>query len=357
MHSPIEGTTSSFRRLNILVIVDPNLPTPPGKYGGIERAAHLSCEVLRKAGHNIHLIAAPGSRSYGGGLTIHHPPGRDRPSRAFRKILFQFLALREVRGIDIVINHGRLDYLWAIFKMRVPLVCWFHNPVCQSELDYVFDRRPDRVLIVGVSNAQMNGLKTRDRLQVVHNAVDTEVMQYAKYPVDPPYVVFLGRLTKNKGVHLAIAAAARAGIRLVIAGNVPDETEDLAFFEREVKPWISTSCEWIGMVDDEQKRALLQGATAMLFPIQWAEPNALVVLESLACGTPVIAWRMASTPEVLRHGITGFLCDSIEEMVDAIREAGTLDRLVCRQEAENRFSPAAFQARAQAMLDKALEIA
>jgi glycosyltransferase involved in cell wall biosynthesis len=326
-----------------LVIADPHIPVPPQVYGGVERIVANLCKGLSQLGHKVHLLAAPGSGDYGGGLTTHRPPGRSLASRAYRKLLFRRLAASAAREADLVINFGRLDYFAGLLHGRQPLICWFQNPVPQSEIDYVLARRPDvaSITFVGVSHSQIDGLETAGRARVIHNVADTDILTFRAQPDTPPYVAFLGRLTRNKGVHLAIAAARSAGVRLVIAGNVSQEAGGEKYFETEVRPHLGAGCEWIGPVNDEQKAVLLGGATALLFPAQWKEPFALVVPESLACGTPVIAWNIASTPEAVREGKTGYLCRSLEEMVVAIGKvcSGEIDRRVCRYDAEARFSP------------------
>ena len=221
------------------------------------------------------------------------------------------------------------------------MVCWFQNPVEQREIDWLLARRKNDLELVGISQAQTSGLNTGGRMSVLYNAVDTQFLGFSNYPAAPPYVAFVGRLTRNKGVHLAIEAAKRAGVTIKIAGNISKkEVGEEEYFEREVRPRLGQGCEWIGPVDAAQKRVLLQGAQALLFPIQWNEPFGIVMAESLACGTPVVAWRIASTPEVVRDGSNGFLCDSVEEMAAAIRrvQAGEIHRETCRRDAEERFS-------------------
>jgi glycosyltransferase involved in cell wall biosynthesis len=139
-------------------------------------------------------------------------------------------------------------------------------------------------------------------------------------------------------VHLAIQAAQLAGVKLVIAGNV-SETEPGAkeYFQKKVVPHLGPSVEYIGTVNDAAKTTLLSGALALLFPIQWREPFGIVMAEALACGCPIIGWRNGSVPEVIRHGETGFIVDSMDEMVSAIRSVQTIDRNACRRDAEARF--------------------
>ena len=151
------------------------------------------------------------------------------------------------------------------------------------------------------------------------------------------YLAFLGRLSPEKGPHLAIAMAKRSGWRLKMAGKV--DVVDVNYFEQEIKPHIDgKQIEYLGEATHEQKNALMGGAVATLFPITWHEPFGLVMIESMASGTPVIAMNLGSTPEVIAHGKTGFLCQSVEECIAAIAQAAQLNRSACREHVLNHFS-------------------
>jgi glycosyltransferase involved in cell wall biosynthesis len=156
-------------------------------------------------------------------------------------------------------------------------------------------------------------------------------------------------------VHLAIKAAQIAGMKLVIAGNVSDsEPGAREYFQEQIVPHLGPEIEYIGIVNDVEKTKLLSGARAMLFPIQWREPFGIVMAEALACGCPIIGWRNGSVPEVVRHGETGFIVDSLEEMVSAIRAVSTIDRKACRRDAETRFDQEALVDGYLRVIDKLL---
>jgi len=199
-------------------------------------------------------------------------------------------------------------------------------------------RRRKSLRLIGVSQSQIAGLHSNGLFSVVHNCTDTDHTIFSKEVPAHSYLAFLGRLTANKGVDSAIRVARRCGIKLIIAGNISNEPGDRDFFEREIRPQLDAEIEWIGPVNDERKQKLLNGAQALLFPIRWPEPFGIVMAESLACGPPVIATRCASTPEVIDHGVTGFLCDSEDEMVEAVGKIATIDRSTCRRAAEESFS-------------------
>ena len=337
--------------MRVLVIADPRLPVPPVNYGGTERIVHLLCQGLKQRGYIVDLMAGEGSMSYGGRLIIHKAPTLAYPSRAFRKLWFQWLSLTMLSNIDVVVNFGRVDYLELILKTSIPLICRFANPIHQHEIDFLLDRRKRKNLdFIGISKSQVKHLDCSEFFNIIYNGVDLDCFNFVKELTEPPsYLVFLGRLTQNKGVDTAISVAQATGIPLKIAGNIPQNEGDRHFFETNIKPKLGYGCEWVGPVDDRQKNELLGNALALLFPIQWNEPFGIVMIESLACGTPVIATRFASTPEVVDHGKTGFLCDSVNDMIEAVKNIHTIDRFACRQAVEESFS-------ADVMTEKYLDV-
>ncbi len=324
----------------VLVIADPVLCVPPVHYGGAERIIAYLCDQLASGGWTVDLMAKPGSMQPSGRLLVHHKPQGNKLQRGLTKFKFWYHAWRSSRQADLVINFGRVDYTASILRYsNKPILYVFQNPAHQSEIDWILRRRQSNVRFIGVSRSQFQGIEPGQLVDVVHNVTDTGALTCQEKPDTPPYFAFLGRLTANKGVHLAIAAARQAGVRLRIAGTVAEnEPGGREYFQTIVKPELHGMIEYIGPVNDQQKSALLQGATALLFPIQWNEPCALVLPESLSCGCPVIGWRNGCVPEIVRHSETGFVVNSIEEMIQAMSQVHTLSRSLCRRDAESRFS-------------------
>jgi glycosyltransferase involved in cell wall biosynthesis len=323
--------------MKILIIADPHIPIPPQLYGGAERIAHLLCQELVRQGHRVDLIAGQGSQKYNGSLYLHTAPTLNKLSRVYRKLWFQVLSVYAARNVDLVINFGRVDYLQTLLLQKKPLICRFGNPIAQYEIDFLERYAHPWLSIHAISHHQISLVNNHLPVTVIHNAVNID---YYSFSVKHQgYLAFLGRLTHNKGVDTAIAVAKKTGLPLIIAGNVSKEPGGGKFFKEEVEPAIDNQqIRYIGPVNDEQKRELLGNALALLFPIRWDEPFGIVIAEALACGTPVIATRRASTPEVIRDGVTGFLCDDEEQMVKAVHQVRTLDRAECRRDAEQRFS-------------------
>ncbi len=339
--------------MRILMIADPFVPVPPVTYGGSERDVDIQCRGLLERGYSVHLLAGPGSKNYGGRLTVHHAPNSALASRAVRKIWFQFLSLRHAAKADVIVNHGRLDYLEAVYRTKKPVIHWFHTPLTGREVSYVLSRRRSGDTFVALSRSHCAEDSHARRFKVVFNPVELSTIPYYAQPLQPSYLLFLGRAISSKGVHLAIEVAKRTGKKLVIGGILPNEPGAAAFFEQVIKPQLGPNCEWVGPYDNEKRARLLAGASALLFPIQAPEAFGLVMVEAMAAGVPVIAWRRASTPEVVEEGKTGFLCDSVDEMEVAVGQIGLIDRAECRRSMERRFSVASHLDRLELLLKEA----
>lgn len=326
--------------MRILLIADPKIPVPPVQYGGAERVVGLYSQEFQRLGHTVHLMAGPSSQSYGGRLHIHRAPTLSYVSRARRKIHFQLQSLLAARDCNVVFNFGRFDYLEGLLRIGRPILHNFQNPIDQVQIDFAEARVSGPFAFHLISENQRRHAVIHRPAHVIPNPVDAA----AFLPGDGAegYLAFLGRLTRNKGVDTAIEVARRSGRRLVIAGNVSNEQGGPEFFREQVEPHLDGDrIRWIGPVNDQQKQELLTGAAALLFPIRWEEPFGIVMVEALACGTPVIATRQASTPEVIEHGRTGFLCESSErtigEFVDAVAQVPQLNREHCREAVMQRF--------------------
>jgi glycosyltransferase involved in cell wall biosynthesis len=242
---------------------------------------------------------------------------------------------------DII--HSHLDYWGFPFQrmMRAPSVSTMHGRMDQPELDSVYRYYKD-VPLISISNAQRSRLPDLRWLRTVYHGLPEQRWKFN--PGRGKYLAFLGRFSPEKRPDLAIEVARRAGIPLKMAAKV--DRVDKEYFDTVVKPLLSTSgIEYIGEINESEKEQFLGEALALLFPIDWAEPFGLVMIEALACGTPVIARPCGSVPEVLKDGISGFIASDVDGLVEAVGKVGDLSRQFVRKEFESRFTAAIMATR------------
>jgi glycosyltransferase involved in cell wall biosynthesis len=331
--------------MRVLLMMDPFIRVPPAHYGGIERVVADLAAGLTKNGHNVTLWAAPGSRVAG----MVEPFGKEgewtRWSNIRNTATIAMRFIRDNQRFDIVHNFGRLAYLAPILSRDLPKVQTYMrtvNPANMTRADRLGARR---LHYTAVSAAiRDTGRRGGGDWSVIYNCAAPERFPFVA-SIDPETapLVFLGRLDRCKGAHHAIAVARRLNRRLVIAGNISPLAHERAYYEQEIAPKIDgTLVSYIGPVDDEQKRAFLGGAAAMLMPIEWEEPFPVVLPESMLCGTPLIAFRRGGVPEGIDDGRTGCLCDTVDEMAECVARLTQIDRREDRADAVRRFSDRAI---------------
>jgi glycosyltransferase involved in cell wall biosynthesis/uncharacterized protein YjbJ (UPF0337 family) len=337
--------------MRIAQVAPPFESVPPARYGGTERViATLTTELVRR-GHQVTLFASGDScttahlvRVVDRALWHHDPPYRDLAS--FWALVLGHLA-RRLDQFDVI--HSHLDY-WGLPLARLapcPVVTTLHGRLDLPELQPLYREFAD-VPLVSISAAQREPIPFAHWVATVHHGIELD--QYTLNAAPGRYLAFLGRISPEKGLDTAIRVARRAGLPLRIAARPPlpfrhdpEARRDWDYFEQVVQPLLAgPGVELIGQVGGRDKDAFLGGAAALLFPIRWPEPFGLVMPEALACGTPVIALRAGSVPEVLEQGVTGFICDTEDEMVAAVGRLDELDRVTCRAAVERRFSPGAM---------------
>jgi len=331
-------------------------PVPPTGYGGIEWIVSLLADGLADAGHDVTLFASGDSRT----RAKLHSVYPVAPSLRIGESLPEFrhaLACYERAGeFDIVNDHSGPPAAALGGAVATPVVHTVHGPL-DGEAGPVYEqiaRVAPRVKLISLSLNQRRPLPDLPWVANCPNALDLTA-----YPVHPhrgDYLVFIGRMSPDKGAHRAIQVAKDAGLPLKMAGkmNEPPEKE---YFETQVRPALGWGIEYLGEVTHAEKVELLQNARATLFPIEWEEPFGLVMIESMACGTPVIATRWGAVPEVIEHGISGIIVEDSSEMAAALEEADRLDPLECRRYVEERFSAARMVADYLGAYERVLELA
>ena len=309
---------------------------PPRLYGGTERVVSYLVEELVRQGHDVTLFASGDSRT-----AAYLVPGAPRALRLggcqdtlAPHIVMLEDVLRRADAFDVIHFHiGHVHFPLVRRHVRTHLTT-LHGRLDLPELRPLHAEFDD-VPCVSISDAQRRPLPEANWVATVHHGLPPDLLPYQAD--DDGYVAFLGRASPEKRLDRAIAIARACGMRLKVAAKV--DPADAVYFEREIRPLLDDPLvEFIGEINEAQKAAFLGGARALLFPIDWPEPFGLVMIESLACGTPVVAFRGGSVDEVIDDGVTGFVVESVEDAADALRRVERLDRRVCRETFERRFS-------------------
>ena len=315
---------------------------PPSMYGGTERVVSALTEELVRRGHDVTLFASGDSLTKAA-LVACAPSGLRLDPEVRDYLAYTMIELGEVyahaASFDVIHNH--VDYFAFPFARlsATPTVNTVHGRLDLPEVRRVYSLFPEQPL-VSISHSQRSPLPAANWLATVYNGIDLDHFTFR--PNGGDYLVFVGRVSPEKRVDRAIEIARDVGIRLVIAAKV--DPVDAEYYKHAIEPLVRRShlVEFIGEVDEDQKDIILGGAYASLFPVDWPEPFGLTMVESMATGTPVIAYRAGSVPEVIEEGVTGFICDSVRAMVEAVPKVEELDRRACRRYVEERFSAAAM---------------
>jgi glycosyltransferase involved in cell wall biosynthesis len=311
---------------------------PPPAYGGIELVVGLLTDELVRRGHEVTLFASGDSISLAKLESVHPQALRLDPTikeYGIYEMLQMSRVYEKASEFDIIHSHMGCAALPYTKLVKTPTVHTLHG-IFTPDNEKMFTHARSQPY-VSISDAQREPRLDLNCVATVYNGIDLSTYKFHEKPQDPPYLAFLGRISPEKGTHLAIEIAKRSGWRLKMAGKV--DVVDVKYFEQEIKPLIDgKQIEYLGEANHEQKNELIGGAVATLFPITWREPFGLVMVESMAAGTPVIAMNLGSTSEVIAHGKTGFLCQSVDEFVEAIDKAAQLNRYACREHVMNHFS-------------------
>jgi len=320
--------------MRIAITVDPEIPVPPRLYGGIERIVAMLVAGLTARGHDVTLFAHPDSRVPC--RLIAYPALRSRARLDITRNMALVTGELLRGGYALVHSFARLAYLLPMLPLRLPKLMSYQRQITAGSVRMGDSLSRRRLHYTGCSAALIAAYAGQPNWHVVHNGVPEEryTPRY-ELPSDAP-LVFLGRVEAIKGPHTAIEVARRSGRALVIAGNIPSEAR--GYFEAEITPYLDgRNVRYIGPVDDAQKNELLGQAAALLMPIAWDEPFGIVMAEALACGTPVLGFGRGAVPEVVEHGVTGFVCADNDAMVAAVARIEALSRRACRQAMEQRF--------------------
>lgn len=326
------------------MIVSPWFPVPPSGYGGIELMAFILARELANRGHKVTVIGRQGSLGPFESIALapeSWTKDLGKPDGLARHSLFLYRAYETVRrrAFDVIHDHTGLPGILVASQARLqsPVVATLHGALSEAEGD-LLSAVARQVNLVAISRAQQAMVAGVEWRAVVHNAVDPEsYTPITKHEEKDDYVVDLARINPDKGQHLAIEAAKRLNVRLVLAGKI--DPEGRKYFDEQIKPNLNGQVTWHENVQGKEKAELLAKAKALLFPIQWEEPFGLAMVEAMVSGTPVIAFRHGAAAEVVEPGVTGFLADDVDGIVDAYGRLGEIDLKRCAEEAASRFGP------------------
>ena len=320
--------------------MDPGILVPPKGYGGHERLVEMFAMEYSRLGHEVHLLVTEGSVVKD---CIVHPFGKEGfpPKKWNARIAIPkawFFLWKHRNEFDLIHNFGRLAYLIPILNLSVKKIMTYGREISQKNIT-IINRLPNQnIVFTGCSQNLISRINATGKWKAVYNAIRFEQYTLNSQVDTKAPLMFLGRIERIKGCHTAIQVALSTNHKLIIAGNISRLPEEIRYFENEIKPFIDDEqIIYVGEVNDSQKNHYLGSSKALLMPIEWNEPFGIVMIEAMACGTPVIAFQSGSVDEVVENGITGFIVGNQQQMIDVVLNKLPLDRSKCRERAEGRF--------------------
>jgi len=309
---------------------------PPALYGGTERVVAFLTDELVRRGHDVTLFASGDSET--SGTLVPMCPTALRLSDCRDTLAPHVLMIEEVaqRADEFDVIHFHVAHIHFPVMRRVPIahVTTLHGRLDLPELRPLFREYGD-MPVISISNVQRNPIPEAAWVRTIYHGLPSDLLEF--HPAPGTYLAFIGRVSPEKRLDRAIAIATACRTPLKIAAKVDPADRD--YFERDIRPLLDNPfVEFIGEISEAQKTDFMGRARALLFPIDWPEPFGLVMIEALACGLPVIAFRGGSVAEVIDHGVTGFIVDTVQEAIDAVRCIDRVDRRVCRATFERRFN-------------------
>jgi glycosyltransferase involved in cell wall biosynthesis len=326
--------------MKILIVMDPGILVPPKGYGGHERLVEMFALEYTRLGHEVHLLVTEGS--YVPGCIIHpfgkegFPPKKWDARMAIPKAWYFLWKNRN--KFDLVHNFGRLAYLLPILHHPVKKIMTYGREIYAPNIKNINRLKIKNLVFTAPSEFCANTGNVAGNWRVVYNAINFNKYTPKKTVANDAPLIFLSRIERLKGAHEAIEIALQTGNRLIIAGNISPLKEEQEYFKNEIEPFIDgEKIIYVGILDDKGKNKYLGLSKAMIFPAQTKEAFGMVMVEAMACGTPVIAYNLAAMPEVIENGITGFIVSDKREMILKIPELEILNREKCAIRAKQSY--------------------
>ena len=337
-----------MKKLKIAQVAPLWFSIPPEKYGGIERIVHSLTEELVKRGHQVTLFASGDSKTKAKLVSVT-PKSLIKAGYSWQDPFWNLenlsTAFKMAEKFDII--HSHLD-LWALpFQdlTRVPVLHTLHNQLYKASITREGERKPTRLeifekhkketLAVFISKSERKQSAVRfPKNWVIYNGIN--ITQFKFNPKPKSHFIWIARIDPFKGIENAIRATEILDVELLLAGRLDPARKK--YFETKIRPHLSRKIRYLGELPQEELSDFYGQAKACLYPIEWEEPFGLIMVEAMATGTPVIAYRRGSVPEIVKNGETGFVVENIEEMVEAMKKIDEIDRAKCRQRVEKYFS-------------------
>lgn len=320
--------------MRIGLIAPPWLPVPPPCYGGTEEIIDGLATGLLAAGHDVRLFTTGDSTSRVDRSYVFPWSERTRMGETIPELYHALNAYEAFRDREIIHDHTIAGLFAGLGQVKGRIVTTNHSPFT-DELLRIYEAVRDRVAVVAISEDQASRSRNLNIARVIHHGLDPKAYEFRAE--SGGYLLFLGRMSPDKGVHVAARVARASGRGLLIAAKMQEPLER-QYFEDQVKPLLGDDIVFMGEVDRDAKKELLANADALINPIRWPEPFGLVMIEALASGTPVVAFSHGSVPEIVTDGVNGYVCRDELGMVEALARLGKIDRRRCRRSFEERFS-------------------
>ncbi|CAN5184041.1 glycosyltransferase family 4 protein [soil metagenome] len=320
--------------MRIALIAPPWMPVPPPLYGGTEMVVDRLARGFQAAGHEVLLFTTGDSTCPVPRRWVLERSEYLRMGAVVPELRHVIHGYEAALGFDIVHDHTLAGPIYAQTIPDQIVVTTNHGPFNDELLD-IYQAMVPRVSVIAISESQASHAVDMPIARVIHHGIEPE-----EFPVGRGgggYFLFLGRMAPDKGARRAALVARQAGVPLLIAAKMREPLE-FEYYEEQVKPLLGGDVEFVGEVGGDEKLKLLGDARGLLNPIRWVEPFGLVMIEALACGTPVLTFPQGAAPEIVDHGITGFLCKDRDDMAEAVQRVDELDRKACRTAVEQRFS-------------------
>jgi glycosyltransferase involved in cell wall biosynthesis len=323
--------------------MDPGILVPPKGYGGHERLVYMFAKEYARLGHEVHLLVTNGSEVEG--CTVHgygkegFPPKKSDALLAIPKAWWFLWRNRE--EFDMIHNFGRLVYLLPVLNHSVRKIMTYGRIITGRNIKWINHLSNKNIVFTAPSDWCVSTGNVSGKWHTVYNAIDFSKYTLVENLPDDAPLIFLSRLERLKGAHEAIQITLETGNRLIIAGNISGLPEEKEYFKNEIEPYIDGDrIKYVGTLDDEGKNKYLGMSKAMLFPARTEEAFGMVMVEAMACGTPVLAYGNAAIPEVIDEGCTGYICNTFEELKNKLNEINLIDRRKCQTYSFSKYDVA-----------------